>query len=68
MRSLSKLVFVFLFVALYTGNALAKPPQQKDYLTALEADKIRDAETTNDRVMSPSSENAPATGRPRLIV
>lgn len=50
MKSLSKLIFVFLFLALYTGNALAKPPQQKDYLTALEADKIRDAETTNDRV------------------
>jgi hypothetical protein len=50
MRSLSKLVFVFLLVASGAGNALAQPPQQKDYLTALEADKIRDAETTNDRV------------------
>jgi hypothetical protein len=50
MRSLSQLIFVFLFVALHAGNALAKAPQQKDYLTALEADKIRDAETTNDRV------------------
>jgi hypothetical protein len=28
----------------------ARAPQQKDYLTALEADKIRDAETTNDRI------------------
>jgi hypothetical protein len=35
---------------LCAGNALAKPPQQKDYLSAIEADKIRDAETTNDRV------------------
>jgi hypothetical protein len=26
------------------------PAQDKDYLTALEADKIRDAETTNDRI------------------
>jgi hypothetical protein len=50
MRSVSKLVFAFLFLAPYAGDALAKPPQQKDYLTALEADKIRDAETTNDRV------------------
>jgi hypothetical protein len=25
-------------------------PQKKDYLTSLEADKIRDAETTNDRI------------------
>src|SRR5216684_2968446 len=30
--------------------ARAGAPQQKDYLTALEADKIRDAETTNDRI------------------
>jgi hypothetical protein len=50
MRSHSRLIFFFLFVALYAGNAFAKWPQQKDYLTALEADKIRDAETTNDRV------------------
>lgn len=28
----------------------ARPPQKKDYLTALEADKIRDAESTNERV------------------
>jgi hypothetical protein len=50
MSSLSKLIFVLLFVALYAGNALARSPQQKDYLTALEADKIRDAETSNDRI------------------
>src|SRR5216684_3540103 len=28
----------------------AEAPPQKDYLTAVEADKIRDAETTNERV------------------
>jgi hypothetical protein len=28
----------------------AGAPQQKDYLTALEADKIRDAETVNERI------------------
>jgi hypothetical protein len=50
MKSLSRLILVFLFAALYAGNAPAELPQQKDYLTALEADKIRDAETTNDRV------------------
>src|SRR5258707_7394731 len=50
MSLLSKLFFVFLSLALYAGNTLARPSQQKDYLTALEADKIRDAETTNDRV------------------
>jgi hypothetical protein len=30
--------------------ARAAPPQQKDYLTSLEADKIRDAETVNERI------------------
>jgi hypothetical protein len=30
--------------------AHARSPQEKDYLTALEADKIRDAESTNDRI------------------
>jgi hypothetical protein len=48
MRPLFKLVIVSLF--LYGGSAFAKSSQQKDYLSALEADKIRDAETTNDRV------------------
>jgi hypothetical protein len=28
----------------------ARAAQEKDYLTAVEADKIRDAETTNDRI------------------
>ncbi len=30
--------------------ALAAPPPQKDYLSAVEADKIRDAETVNERI------------------
>jgi hypothetical protein len=50
MRPLSKLIPVFLFLPLCAGSALAKSPQQKDYLSAIEADKIRDAETTNDRL------------------
>lgn len=29
----------------------ARAPQDKDYLTSTEADKIRDAETTNDRIV-----------------
>ncbi len=37
-----------LLAASYHGNAGTL--QQKDYLTALEADKIRDAETSNERV------------------
>ena len=31
-------------------SAPVRAAQQKDYLSALEADKIRDAETTNDRI------------------
>jgi hypothetical protein len=50
MRSLSRLILVSLIFMLYSCEALAKSSQQKDYLSALEADKIRDAETTNDRV------------------
>jgi hypothetical protein len=50
MRPLTKLIPVFLFLPLCAGGALAKSPQQKDYLSAIEADKIRDAESTNDRV------------------
>jgi hypothetical protein len=33
-----------------SSQVLARLPQQKDYLTAVEADKIRDAESTNDRI------------------
>jgi hypothetical protein len=50
MRLLSILVSIFLILSLCAANALAKPSQQKDYLSAIEADKIRDAETTNDRL------------------
>jgi len=38
------------FLLLCAGTAGARPAQEKDYLTAVEADKIRDAETTNDRI------------------
>jgi hypothetical protein len=31
--------------------AAPRPPQDKDYLTSTEADKIRDAETTNERIV-----------------
>ena len=37
-----------MLIAPAAGHAGA--PQKKDYLTSLEADKIRDAETTNDRI------------------
>jgi hypothetical protein len=50
MRLLFKPIIVSLIFMLFACNALAKSSQQKDYLSALETDKIRDAETTNDRV------------------
>jgi hypothetical protein len=45
-RSLAAAALLLLF-----AHAIpAKPAPQKDYLSSFEADKIRDAETTNDRV------------------
>jgi hypothetical protein len=46
-----RLFFVLALCAGLCGRtASARSPQQKDYLSALEADKIRDAETSNDRI------------------
>src|SRR6202040_3174594 len=44
--------FVFLIFCMLMASPVVRAgaPQQKDYLTAVEADKIRDAETTNDRI------------------
>jgi len=40
------------FAMLVAQTSTAAPkPQDKDYLSAIEADKIRDAETTNDRIV-----------------
>jgi hypothetical protein len=38
-------------VLLFAGAAPARALQDKDYLTSVEADKIRDAETTNERIV-----------------
>jgi hypothetical protein len=46
---LASIVFVFFVLALPVV-AHARTEQQKDYLSALEADKIRDAETVNERI------------------
>jgi hypothetical protein len=46
-------VHLFLLVSCMLAAAplvRARTPQQKDYLSALEADKIRDAETVNERI------------------
>lgn len=47
-----KLCFVLLssLMLLASPPVRAATPQQKDYLTTLEADKIRDAETVNERI------------------
>jgi hypothetical protein len=46
------LAFLAATLTFLTANAAAaRPPQDKDYLTSTEADKIRDAETTNDRIV-----------------
>lgn len=55
MKQRAKIVFVFWGLLMATAACLTSPvagraQQQKDYLSALEADKIRDAETTNERV------------------
>ncbi len=42
------LLSFFLLDAPHLGHAAV--PQQKDYLSAVEADKIRDAETVNERI------------------
>jgi hypothetical protein len=46
---LAAIVFIF-FVLTLPVIARARTAQQKDYLSALEADKIRDAETVNERI------------------
>ena len=50
MRTLFRSIQLLFFLFACIPGAFAKPAQQKDYLSALEADKIRDAETTNERV------------------
>jgi len=50
MRLCRLLILVVLCLALGSSFAGAGSAQQKDYLSALEADKIRDAETSNERI------------------
>jgi hypothetical protein len=44
------LILSLICTAVCHHAARAGTPQQKDYLSGLEADKIRDAETSNDRI------------------
>jgi hypothetical protein len=50
MKSHFRSILISVSVCICVLGVFAKAAQQKDYLSALEADKIRDAETTNDRV------------------
>ncbi|MDP9147476.1 MAG: hypothetical protein M3N22_07430, partial [Acidobacteriota bacterium] len=54
MKNYRKNVCTFIFLLLCVCAAGAIPAnaqqEQKDYLSSMEADKIRDAETTNERV------------------
>jgi hypothetical protein len=55
MKRHARIVLVFRGLLMVTAGCLlqgaaVRAQQQKDYLSALEADKIRDAETTNERV------------------
>lgn len=50
MKILRLSVSLLVLAALGAAPALSGRAQEKDYLSALEADKIRDAESTNDRI------------------
>jgi hypothetical protein len=50
MKLTAKIFLVASCVLAAASFAQARPASQKDYLTNLEADKIRDAETVNDRI------------------
>lgn len=50
MKVLTYLFFSLFLLSFNSRPVYASAPQQKDYLSALEADKIRDAETPNERI------------------
>jgi len=50
MKAAGKIIGAMFCLILFAGSSAIAQQEQKDYLSALEADKIRDAETTNDRV------------------
>jgi hypothetical protein len=50
MKVRNKIIGAMLCLTLLAGSFTRAQQEQKDYLSALEADKIRDAETTNERV------------------
>src|ERR1700732_2529264 len=50
MKVSGKIIGALFCLMLFAGRSAIAQQEQKDYLSSLEADKIRDAETTNDRV------------------
>src|ERR1700680_2952071 len=50
MKVPGKIIATMVVLMLFAGGSTLAQQEQKDYLSALEADKIRDAETTNERV------------------
>ena len=50
MKNIAMFCLSLLAIVASVTSAPARAGQQKDYLSALEADKIRDAETTNERI------------------
>ena len=50
LKRLLRYICAAAFMALLSLSSAAQGPQEKDYLTSLEADKIRDAETPNEKV------------------
>jgi hypothetical protein len=49
MKSCARIFLAICVAGAMSASARAQSPE-KDYLTAMEADKIRDADTTNDRI------------------
>jgi len=50
MRFTTRFIGALCFVLFASLAAQGRPVSQKDYLTSVEADKIRDAETSNERI------------------
>jgi hypothetical protein len=50
MKVSGQIIGALFCLMLFAGGPAIAQQEQKDYLSSLEADKIRDAETTNDRV------------------
>ena len=50
MKVLSQTLLTVFCAMAVSAAGYGRPAQQKDYLSSLEADKIRDAETTNERI------------------